>query len=352
VRVGISLLTLVPGVSGGSETYARQLVRALARAGGNEYRVFLPATATELGGLPSEVVHEYRIGRTRSGRLAAMALASLPRAPIRRRFAGLDAVHFPLTVPVPPTGGPVVVTLHDTQHLDLPQHFPRAERIYRRVAYDRAAKRADAAIVLSAFVRARAVERLGLDPARVHVVPLGVDSELFHSGDEPREPFLLYPARPWPHKNHRRLFQAFALARLERPELRLVLTGGGTEALTPLPPGVDGLGAVSPEELAGLYRRAACLVFPSLYEGFGLPPLEAMASGCPVAAARAAAIPEVCGEEAVLFDPYDPEAIASGVEEALVRADELHAKGVARAAQFSWQKTAEAHAAVYRTLAQ
>jgi glycosyltransferase involved in cell wall biosynthesis len=108
---------------------------------------------------------------------------------------------------------------------------------------------------------------------------------------------------------------------------------------------------VSDDELASLYRRASCLVFPSLYEGFGLPPLEAMACGCPVAASRAGALPEVCGDAAVLFDPLHPEAIAAGVEEALERAPELSARGPAHAAAFTWEESARRHDAVYRGVA-
>ena len=99
-------------------------------------------------------------------------------------------------------------------------------------------------------------------------------------GSGRREPFLLYPANPWPHKNHERLFQAFGRLRREQPRLRLVLTGTGLERLSP-PAGVDTRGRVSADELSSLYRRAAALVFPSLYECFGQPPLEAMASGLP-----------------------------------------------------------------------
>ena len=96
-----------------------------------------------------------------------------------------------------------------------------------------------------------------------------------------------------------------------------------------------------------LYRRAACLVFPSLYEGFGLPPVEAMACGCPVAASAAGALPEVCRDAAVLFDPLDPEAIAAGVEEALTRSEQLSERGLQRAATFTWDETARGHDRVY-----
>jgi glycosyltransferase involved in cell wall biosynthesis len=108
---------------------------------------------------------------------------------------------------------------------------------------------------------------------------------------------------------------------------------------------------VSQSELVSLYRRAACLVFPSLYEGFGLPLLEAMACGCPVAASNRGAIPETCGDAAVLFDPEDVHGIVNGVRDAIARADELSERGIARAAEFTWGSSARAHEAVYRAAA-
>ena len=110
-------------------------------------------------------------------------------------------------------------------------------------------------------------------------------------------------------------------------------------------------GGVSPDELVSLYRRAAALVFPSLYEGFGLPPLEAMACGCPVAVSNAGSLPEVVGDAAVLFDPYDTSAIAWAIGEALERSAELAPRGVARASGFTWDATARAHDRVYELAA-
>jgi glycosyltransferase involved in cell wall biosynthesis len=346
--VGISLLTLVPGAVGGSETYARELLRALARTGELEYRVLLPPIAPDAaGGLPHEVAPEYRASRSTAGRLRAMTLAALRPGRLRERLRGCHPVHFPLTVPAPSVHGPSVVTLHDVQHRDLSELFSRAERAFRSFAYDRASRQAAAVIVPSEFVRSRAVARLGLDPACIHVVPHGLDHERFRPGDEQREPFLLYPAKGWAHKNHARLFEALPLVRKQRPELLLVLTGYDG----PVPEGAERRGFVSPDELAGLYRRAECLVFPSRYEGFGQPPLEAMACGCPVAASRAGALPEVCGDAAVLFDADDPAAIAAGVLEALGRAEELRGRGLVRAGRFTWDATARAHEAVYSSVA-
>jgi glycosyltransferase involved in cell wall biosynthesis len=202
-------------------------------------------------------------------------------------------------------------------------------------------------IVISEWVKERVVERLGLPPDRIHPIHLGVDHERFSPDTTvAREPFLVYPARPWPHKNHARLLEGFSLLRRERPELRLVLTGVGHDP-DGVPEGVDVLGGVSAGELVSLYRRAAALVFPSLYEGFGLPPVEAMACGCPVAASSAGSLPEVVGDAAVLFDPLDPAAIAAGMAEALDRAAELGERGLVRAAAFTWAATARAHDVVY-----
>ena len=348
MRIGISLLTLVPGDLGGSETYVRQLLRALSKVGTHEYAVLVPARSKDAAeGLPAIEVRDARIGQRGPTRFVTTAWAARRTQGVGDRLAVLDLVHYPLTVPLPRVEVPTVVTLHDIQHRDLPEFFGAAQRSFRRLAYDRAARAAAAVVVLSEFVRTRALDLLELDPARVHVVPHGVDHEVFRPGDEEREPFILYPARPWPHKNHPRLLEAFASLQATRPRLRLVLTGGGLERLGPLPDGVEALGPVSSEHLASLYRRAACLVFPSLYEGFGMPPLEAMACGCPVAASNAGALPEVCGDAAVLFDPTDVDAIAAAILETDERRDELREQGIARAAAYTWEETARRHEAVY-----
>ena len=346
-RVGLSLLTLVPGISGGSETYARELTRALGRVGTNDYLAVVPKLAPDAAdGLTTIVADEYPSSTSTPGRLRAMASAAARPNRLRALLADVDVVHYPLTVPLPRPTGPHVVTLLDVQHLDHPGLFSRGERSFRKLAYDRASRHATEVIVISEFVRQRVIDRLGLDPAHVHAVWLGVDHERFSPAPAvEREPLLLYPARPWAHKNHRRLFEAFREIRKARPELRLLLTGVGHDARD-LPDGVEAR-AVSTAELIDLYRRAACLVFPSLYEGFGLPPIEAMACGCPVAAAAAGSLPEVCGDAAVLFDPLDPDAIARGIDEALGRSAELSERGLVRAATFTWDETARKHDAIY-----
>jgi glycosyltransferase involved in cell wall biosynthesis len=352
VRVGISLLTLSPGDAGGSETYARQLVHALGRVRTHDYVVLVPARARDAAnGLPAVEVRDPPVGKRGPLRILTMALAARRTKAVSSQVAEFDVLHYPLTVPSPGTQAPTVVTLHDTQHRDLPEFFGPARRSFRRLAYDRAARSAAAVVVTSEFVRERAVELLELAPSRVHVVPHAIDHGVFHVADEEPEPMILYPARPWPHKNHSRLFEAFATLRQTRPQLRLVLTGGGLDRLEPLPEGVENLGSVTPEHLASLYRRAACLVFPSLYEGFGLPVLEAMACGCPVAASNAGAIPEIAGDAAVLFDPTDVDAMAEAMLDADRRRDELRARGIGRAAAYTWDETARRHEEVYAAAA-
>jgi glycosyltransferase involved in cell wall biosynthesis len=341
--IGISLLTLVPGISGGSETYARELVRALGRVGELDYRVLLPSLAPDVDGLPAEVVPEYRASRSLPGRIAAMSLAAAAPRPLRRRFRGLDALHFPLSVMLPPVSEPPAVTsVLDVQHEFFPEFFPRAEVVYRKVVYGWTVRRSRLVITISEHAAGTIAERLGVPSAKLRPIHLGIDHERFRPWSEEREDFLLYPARSWPHKNHARLFEALRL----RPGRRLVLTGYEG----PVPDGVESLGRVSRDELASLYRRAAAVVFPSLYEGFGQPPLEAMASGCPVACSNAASLPEVVGDAARLFDPSSPQEIAAAIEDVLAAPDEWRARGLARAAGFTWEACAREHDAVYREL--
>jgi glycosyltransferase involved in cell wall biosynthesis len=348
VRVGISLLTLVPRVSGGSETYARELVRALGRVGAHSYRTLLPTVASDVDGVPSEIVAEYRASTTTPGRIAAMAEGALNGRRLRRRLAGLDVVHFPLTVMIPRVDTPpAVVTVLDLQHEELPAFFSRAERAYRRAVYGWSVRKSRLVVTISEHAARAVVERYGLPEDRVRAIHLGLDHETFTPEDVTREPFLLYPARAWPHKNHERLFTAFAELRRRHPELRLVLTA--YEGATP--PGVTSAGHVSRDELVRLYRTAAGLVFPSLYEGFGQPPLEAMACGCPVASSNAAALPEVCGEAARLFDPTSVEEIVLAVEDILSAPEAWTARGLARASAFSWERTAHAHDDAYAAVA-
>ena len=376
MRIGFALLTLFPGRVGGSETYALGLLDEYAKGTHTDEIVVLANRHVmkayshyERGPVRLQPVPSYRAGDGSLTRALAMARAAVsPQRAARAVPAGLDLVHYAVTVPIPSTSAPRVVTLHDVQHRDLPHLFSRAERTFRRWAYDGSARRAQVVVTSSHFSKQRIVEMLGIDEARVEVVHLGIDHRRFHpdaeSGDAEalgniRLParFALYPANLWPHKNHERLLEALALLRGDR--LDVVLTGqdyGRLDALNGrarelgVERRVHHLGHVSPQALAALYRRATALVFPSLYEGFGSPPLEAMACGCPVAASDRASLPEVCGAAALLFQPDSAESIADALSR-LASSEELRQRlrevGIQRARAFTWHAAAVRHAQIY-----
>lgn len=344
--VGISLLTLVPGVVGGSETYVRELCRALAGRARLDLVAFVPRIAPDAAdGLRAEIVDGYPASNTTFGRVRAMGGAWLRPRPLRRelRLERLEGIHFPLSVMLPRLDAPpAATTILDLQHEFMPENFSRAELAYRRIAYRAAARRSRIVITISEHARETIIERMGIAPERVRTIYLAVDHQRFTPSDQPREPFLLYPANRWPHKNHGRLFQALELL----PDLRLVLTGHGHDQRA-LPPRVEARGRVSQDELVELYRRAAAVVFPSLYEGFGQPPLEALACACPLAVSDLPALREVCGDAATYFDPHDPETVAAGLLAAIERGG---AAGPERAAAFTWEACARGHEEIYEEL--
>jgi glycosyltransferase involved in cell wall biosynthesis len=377
VAVGIGLLSQMPEQFTGTGVYVSELIRELA---GRPSAVSLEVLCNEQMiervtplVTPSVRVSRaegYRVGGSRLARAAAIASALARPGPLGRQLsAGVELVHYPLTIPVPRVYLPTVVTLHDALHHDHPELFSRAQRLWRRFTFDKSARRATMVVTDSEHARGRIVESVGVDSERIVAIHLGVDRERFRpgpvEGDDERvaalglpERFVFYPASLWPFKNHQHLVAAFA--QVDDPDLRLVFSGAtmgrlddvmGTARQYGVSERVQHLGFIDHEAVPAVYRRATAVAFPSWYEGFGAPPLEAMACGCPVASSREASLAEVCGEAALELDPRDisqmAEALGRVVGDERLRA-QLREAGFAQAARFSWADAAEAHLGVYR----
>ena len=265
--------------------------------------------------------------------------AVLPR---KAGSGDIDVLHCPGHRAPLKSAVPVVVTLHDLAVLRHPETFNRWTRWYSRVMLPRVVRAAARVIAVSSFTAREAVELLGLDETKIRVVPHGVERPFEPEGQAATGTYALAVGTIEPRKNLPRASEAARLAGLE---LRVVGPEGWGDV------GVQSLGFVSDEVLAALYRGAQCLVFPSLYEGFGLPVLEAMACGTPVVTSNSGALAEVAGDAAVLVDPYDVDAIAAGIEEARSRREELRAKGLERVRPFTWDETARRTVEIYREAA-
>jgi glycosyltransferase involved in cell wall biosynthesis len=298
--------------------------------------------------------------------------------PLKLRRLGAELLHSPhyvrpLFCPVPS-----VVTIHDCIHLLFPQYLPN------RMAYNYARFMMGSAIRNSAIVFTVSEASRGdilrffpeTDPEKVHVVPNAIDAELLRDpGEEERERvreryqlrsrFVLFAGNVKPHKNLERLIRAFARVRGQEgnEDLRLVLIGDDVSRYASLRRAADEAGVrqdvrffgfVPHETLAALYRMATVFAFPSLYEGFGLPPLEAMACGTPVVTSRLSSLPEVVGDGALLVDPYSEDEIAHGIARLLDDQDlraRLVERGLERAASYSWERSVrEIHSGYLKAL--
>jgi glycosyltransferase involved in cell wall biosynthesis len=281
-------------------------------------------------------------GASRATKLRRDVLWYLGALPRKAARDGVDVLHCPGHRGPLRSQVPVVVTLHDLAVLRHPKTFNRWTRHYSRFLLPRIVEAATRVIAVSSFTAGEAVELLGLDEAKVRVVPHGVEPPFEPEGQEAAGEYALAVGTVEPRKNLPRAVEAAQRAGIE---LRVVGPEGWGDV------GVQSLGFVSDEVLAALYRGAQCLVFPSLYEGFGLPVLEAMACGTPVVTGNFGATAEVAGDAAVLVDPYDVDGIAVGIQEARRRRDELHAKGLERVRGFTWDEAARRTLEVYREAA-
>ncbi len=362
--VAVNLLWCLPGGVGGSEEYLARQLEGLGRAApGISARVFVVpgfVAAHREVAARHEVVVAGLDTRRRSRRVLAEA-TWLPR-----RTRGFDVVHHGGGTVPPRAPGPVLLTIHDLQYRTYPQYLSRVKRPYLRLTVPRSVRRAAVVAVPSEYVRATVLDAFGGDPDDVVVVPHGVDppadptpvAEVRSRYGLDGRRYVLYPAITHPHKNHR-----FLLDLLAGPwgddDLALVLLGGRGLAEDDVSASIDrlGLGArivrpgrVPAADRDGLVAGADALVFPSEYEGFGAPVLEAMALGTPVVCSDRAALPEVAGDAALVL-PLARDAWAGALHDVAARRGELVAAGARRAARFTTFESGARLADAYRRCA-
>jgi glycosyltransferase involved in cell wall biosynthesis len=343
----------------GIGTYIRNLLRQLARLDRDSEFVILcqPGDCEAIASLGANFRPLPETARNYS-------IAEQLRVPLALKRERVTLFHAPHYVLPPLVRCRSVVTIHDCIHLMFPQYLPnRLALTYARTSIRLAAKRATRVLTVSESSKRDILRFVDLPPEKIDVIYNAFDERF---GVEPREEdvvrvkeryqlhdeFVLYAGNVKPHKNLERLITAFHLVRQRGLDhLKLVLIGDDISKYAALRRAVHRyqlhryvrfLGYLPEETLAVMYRLSSVFVFPSLYEGFGLPPLEAMASGTPVVTSNVSSLPEVAGNAAILVDPYDPDALADAMLRVLtdesLRQD-LRRRGLERARQFSWEQS-------------
>jgi len=353
---------------GGNESYATNLIEALAEIDQvNQYTIFI--TRREARERFSNRWPNFQVRAT----LPHTPFVRIPltlSAELRRNR--VDVLHVQFTSP-PFSPCPVVVSIHDLSFEHLPQTFKRRSRMQLRMTVRRSARNANQVIALSEYARTDLINTYHLPPEKVSVVPLAAPAAFAPVRDDNElqrvrqtygieRDYILSVGSIQPRKNLRRLIEAYSLLRGKQTEGKLpqlVLVGKNAwlydETLRSLEDrNVDTsiilTGYVPESDLPALYSGAVCFVYPSYFEGFGLPPLEAMKCGAPVIVGNKTSLPEVVGDAALMIDPFDVNAIAAAIKRVTTDSDlraELRVKGLERAKHFDWKETARQTLEVY-----
>lgn len=350
--------------SAGVHHYIAQLVRHLRQAGdGMRYTVLVGE-----GELPQDVPLASLRSRWPTSRAAVRVLWEQAAQPGVLRRLGADLVHGPVFVGPLLTRCPSVITIHDLSFIRFPALFRPANRLYLKVMTRLSARRARRLIAVSSYTAAETTELLGVPPGKIDVVYHGIDPafrplpakeiDAFRQHKGLPGQFILFVGTLEPRKNLPRLVEAFA--RLRHDAVKLVLAGGKGWFTDPLFAKVESLGLgdrvvfpgyVASGELPLWYNAATLLAYPSLYEGFGLPVVEAQACGTPVLASRSSSLPEAAGDGALMVDPLDVDGLAAAMDRLVTEQslrDDLRARGLSHASRFTWPNSARETARVYR----
>jgi len=356
--IAVNLLWCVPGDVGGSEEYMVRQLLGLAEAA-PEFRptLYVVDGFVEVHGELTDrfptIVAPFD-GASRARRIVGESTF------FRSHGATADLRHHGGGTAPLGAALPYVLTIHDVQYRTYPEYFSRQKRIYLGAMIGRSVRRATMVAVPSEYVRTSVIDSFGAAPDRVGVVPHGFEPALLTDiTDEPdlRQryalgdgPVIVYPAVTHHHKNHQFLIDLLASSWRD-PDLRLVLIGGSGTAdavvRAATDPRIRRLGRVPPADRNGLLQMAAALVFPSRYEGFGAPLIEAMALGCPVIAANSTCIPAIVGSAGLVL-PLEMDAWADALDRAGHDRPKMIAAGLQRAAVFTARASGAALAAVYR----
>lgn len=378
MNVAINMIEFNPGAMGGIETYIRNIVPWFVHNDrSNSYTVVCnetnaPYFSSLCPELKLKIVNNKRKSAGRLLRSFLRNILGLDLLSLEIDRMKMDVVHNPLTNVRPlKLRTPSVLTFHDMQHEYYPEFFTPRELRRRRKKYEKAARSAGRVIAISEHVRQGLVEKFAVSPDKIDVVYQGCGAEYQLLDDAQSaavgakygldRPFMYYPAATWPHKNHKNLLAALRILKEEHAFAgELVLTGiamqSHGEILTEIDrQGLAGmvkvLGYLPYEELPYLYNLARVMVFPSLFEGFGIPLVEAMACGCPVVCSFVTSMPEIVGDAGVTFDPLSPADMAEKVLAVWNNSEErarMKQKGLERAKMFSWEETARRTLDVYR----
>lgn len=354
---------MVPGEVGGSEPLLTNLVRAMAPK--TDIAVYALRGFSEAYPDIAKITEVVEVPWSKGAQGLRIA-AENTWLQLSARKKGLDLIHHGVGATPFLRSIPAAVTVHDIQYKHYPQNFSTAKRWWLTLNLPHTSRTCAVVAVPSEWVRQDVVSRLGADPSKVVVVPFGSEG-LF--GDDPataaesveryglQRPYLIYPGRTYPHKNHLFLIRAFA--RLTE-DIDLVFTGApwprdsairAEVARLGLENRVKTLGLVPRRDLAGLYAGAVALCYPTRFEGFGAPVLEAMTMSCPVIASNTTSVPEVVADAGVLLSPDDADAWVAAMQR--MSSDETYragwiAKGLERAGAFTWERSASTQIAAYQ----